>query len=200
LDIESAKSLWGLDVMETQEEIWRRVIPDARFGEWLEIGYRYTTQKPAVLCIGQAGEAQARIACLIHDAGNGAGQGGFGAVFGSKKFKAVSVIGTGNIDIADPKGLMDARLWYRQFQYNVDNPRLEKSPKAFVFSPVNNNPTDDNFLNKQPPFEPARPQACVGCPKACRMRLAGGISNESSCEDTIWAISIQESRKDNRVA
>jgi aldehyde:ferredoxin oxidoreductase len=198
--IETAGLLWGLDVMETQAEIWRRVTPGAKFGEWLDIGGCYTTQKPAVLCIGPAGENKVGIACLIHDAGNGAGQGGFGAVFGSKKLKAISVIGTGGVEIADPKGLMDARLWYRPFQYDVDNPRMEKSPDVFVFSPVNDNPADDNFLNKEPPLEPARPQACVGCPKACRMRLAGGISNESSCEDTIWAINIQGSRKEKEIA
>ena len=186
--------------METQEEIWRRVTPGPRSGEWLDIGDHYTTQKPAVLCIGPAGENLVRISCLIHDAGNAAGQGGFGAVFGSKKLKAVSVIGTGSVGVADPKALMDARLWYRQFQYDVDNPRMMKSPDAFVFSPINDNPADDNFLNKQPPFEPARAQACAGCPKGCRMRLAGGISNESSCMDTIWAIGIQGTRKDKEIA
>ncbi|MBN1832183.1 MAG: aldehyde:ferredoxin oxidoreductase, partial [Deltaproteobacteria bacterium] len=185
----------------TQEEIWRRVTSCARSGEWLDIGDHYTTQKPAVLCIGPAGENQVRIACLVHDAGNGAGQGGFGAVFGSKKLKAISVIGTGSLKIADPKALMDARLWYRQFQYDVDNPRLEEPSDVFVFSPVNDNPADDNFVNKQPPFEPARAQACAGCPKACRMRLAGGISNELSCEDTIWAaVALQGTRKDKEIA
>jgi aldehyde:ferredoxin oxidoreductase len=198
--LENAQSLWGMDVMETQEEIWRRTDPGVKFGEWLEIGARYTTQRPAVLCIGQAGETQARIACLVHDAGNSAGQGGFGAVFGAKKLKAISVIGTGGVGVADPKALMDARLWYRQFQYNVDNPRSEEPAGAFVFSPVDNSPADDNFLNKQPPFEPARPQACAGCPKACRQRLASGISNESSCEDTIWAIGIQGTPKDRKIA
>jgi aldehyde:ferredoxin oxidoreductase len=49
-------------------------------------------------------------------------------------------------------------------------------------------------------YEPARAQACAGCPKACRMRLAGGVSNESSCEDTIWAINVRETRKDKEIA
>jgi aldehyde:ferredoxin oxidoreductase len=198
--IENARTLWGMDVMETQEEIWRRVIPGSRFGEWLEMGAAYTTQKPAVLCIGPAGESMARIASLVHDAGNGAGQGGFGAVWGSKKLKAISVLGTGNVTISDSKALMDARLWYRQFQYDVDNPRLEKTPDAYVFSPLNNQPADDQFLNKRPPFEPARPQACAGCPKACRQRMAGGIANESSCADTQWPMMVQGSRKEKELA
>ena len=196
--IENARTLWGLDTVETQEEIWRRVIPGSRFGEWLALGADYTTQKPAVLCIGPAGEKQARIASLIHDAGNGAGQGGFGAVWGSKKLKAISVIGTGTVKVANPKALFDARLWYRQFQYNVDNPRLEKPPKAMVFSPVNNSPASDNFANLQPPLDPARPQACAGCAKACRQRLAGGIGNESSCAESAFGMSLQSHRDRER--
>jgi aldehyde:ferredoxin oxidoreductase len=184
--IESAKTLWGLDIYETQEEIWRRVVPAAKFGEWLALEDNYTTQKPAVLCIGPAGENKVKFACLIHDAGNGAGQGGFGAVLGSKKLKAISVIGIGSVSIADPKALMAARLWYRQFQYDVDAPRLEKFPNAMMFSPINNAPADDQFLNKRPPFEPARAQACAGCPKACRQRMASGLANESSCADSMW--------------
>jgi len=198
--IESAKTLWGMDVMETQEEICRRVMPASRFGEWLALGDNYTTQIPAVLCIGPAGENKVRIASLIHGAGSGAGQGGFGAVWGAKKLKAISVIGTGNVKVANPKALMDARMWYRQFQYNVDAPRLARNANASAFSPVNNNPGNDNFVNMRPPFEPARPMACAGCPKACRQRLAGGISNESSCGDTIWAMSVQGSRKDKEIA
>jgi len=196
--IESARTLWGLDTVETQEEIWRRVAPGLRFGEWLMLGAEYTTQKPAVLCIGPAGEKQARIASLIHDAGNGAGQGGFGAVWGSKKLKAISVIGTGNVKIANPKALIEARLWYRQFQYDVDNPRLEKPAEAMLFSPVNNSPASDNFNNMQPPLEPARPQACAGCPKACRQRLAGGMGNESSCAESAFGFSFPSRRDKER--
>jgi aldehyde:ferredoxin oxidoreductase len=198
--IESAKTLWGLDTVETQEEICRRVIPSARFGEWAALGEKFTTQMPAVLCIGPAGENKLRMASLIHGGGCSAGQGGFGAVFGAKKLKAISVIGTGGVKVDNPKALMDARLWYRQFQYDVDNPKLERNANATVFSPVNNNPGNDNFLNFQMPFEPARPMACAGCPKACRQRLASGLSNESSCGDTIWAMSVQGSRKDKEMA
>ncbi len=198
--IENAKSLWGLDIYETQEEIWRRVMPGLKSGEWLALGDGFTTQRPAVLCIGPAGENKVRFASLIHDAGNGAGQGGLGAVWGSKKLKAISVIGTGSVPIADPKALMAARLWYRQFQYDVDNPRMEKTANAFVFSPINNSPADDQFANKRWPFEPARPQACTGCPKACRQRMAGGVGNELSCADSQWPEGLQGSRKEKEAS
>ena len=105
--------LWGLDVVDSQQEIARRVMPGLRYGEWAELDRAYTTQVPAIACIGLAGENKSRIASIVHGAGSSAAQGGFGGVWGSKKLKAISVIGTGSVPIADPKALMDARLWFK---------------------------------------------------------------------------------------
>jgi aldehyde:ferredoxin oxidoreductase len=60
------------------------------------------------------GEARARIAALIHGSGVSARQGGFGGVFGAKNLKAISVTGTGSIRAADPKGVVDTRIWHLQ--------------------------------------------------------------------------------------
>lgn len=109
--LEDAKDLWGLTTWECQEEIWKR--SGIRYGqEWQEIDGRYTLQRPAIVTIGPAGENMTRVASLIHGGGSGAGQGGFGGVFGSKNLKAVAVVGTKGIKIADPKGLKDTREWY----------------------------------------------------------------------------------------
>jgi aldehyde:ferredoxin oxidoreductase len=109
--LEDAKALWGLTSWECQEEIWKR--SGIRYGqEWQEIDGRYTLQRPAIVTIGAAGENMTRVASLIHGGGSGAGQGGFGGVFGSKNLKAIAVVGTGGIKIADPKGLKDAREWW----------------------------------------------------------------------------------------
>jgi aldehyde:ferredoxin oxidoreductase len=197
--IESAKMLWGLDIMETQEEICRRVIPNSRFGEWAALGDDYTTQIPAVLCMGQAGENKVRYASLIHGAGSGAGQGGFGAVFGSKRLKAISVIGTGAVTIGNPKALVDARIWYTRFQWNPDNPRDPQMLKA-GFGLFNFAPGGGNVTNRSVPIEPARFSACASCTKACRQKLAGGIGNESTCADTIFARGVQGTRKDKEKA
>jgi aldehyde:ferredoxin oxidoreductase len=110
---EDATSLWGLDTWETQEDIWRAVEFEQgvwRSAETKRDGGR-TTQRPAVLTCGPNAEKWGPLACLMHDAGNGAGQGGFGGVFASKNLKAISVLGTGGIEVADPNGLMEARLW-----------------------------------------------------------------------------------------
>jgi aldehyde:ferredoxin oxidoreductase len=95
--------LWGMDVVDTQEEIARRVIPGMRYGEWAELSGSYTSQIPAIACIGLAGENRSRIASIVHGAGSSAAQGGFGGVWGSKKLKAISVIGTGSVPIANPR-------------------------------------------------------------------------------------------------
>ena len=168
VEIRDARHLWGLDTWKTQQEIWK------------EIGdpEQSTTQRPAVLTIGPAGENLGRVACLIHDAGNASGQGGFGGVWGSKNLKAISVIGTGSIKIADPKGLMEAWLWAQE-KYASDLNNLDASWYG-------------RFGRKRPqvlfwaPHEKARLQACIGCQSGCKERSDTGYGNESTCEETAF--------------
>ncbi len=109
--IEDAKELWGLDTYETQNRITSMVGGKTRFGEeWQEIGGDYTTSRPQILCIGPVGEARSRLAALITGSGVSARIGGHAAVFGAKNLKAVSVTGTGSVHMADPKGVLEARL------------------------------------------------------------------------------------------
>ena len=60
-----------------------------------------------VVSIGQAGEQLSRIAVLQTETGNAAGQGGFGAVMGSKNLKAIAVRGTQGVALARPRQFMD---------------------------------------------------------------------------------------------
>jgi len=106
---------------------------------------------------------------LIHDAGNSAGQGGFGGIWGAKNLKAISVIGTGSVEIADPNGLMEARLWAQKlYGLHVDHRFGDRKPQVMVWS--------------RP--EQARLQACFGCHEGCRERSSTGLGNESSCVET----------------
>lgn len=77
--IRDAEGLWGLDTWKTQKNIWRMVSGEDQYGDWLKLDIDNksvrTTQRPAVLTIGPAGEHLSRLACLIHDAANGSGQG-----------------------------------------------------------------------------------------------------------------------------
>ena len=181
--IEDATGIWGLDTEETQEEIWRRVRSGAgRQGNgWytLEKGRDTgnTTFEPCVLAIGPIGESLSPMAALVNEGGNGAGQGGFGAVFGSKNLKAVSVIGTGEVTPADMKELLDARIWAQQFAPagNFDQP-IRAGGSMFAGAPGSGaayGPTD----------QPSVPYGCAACHKCCRRRWQSGKSNGSSCVD-----------------
>jgi aldehyde:ferredoxin oxidoreductase len=113
--IEDAKGLWGLNTFETQGQILSMVGGRTRFGdEWLQVGDDFTTARPQIVCIGPVGESMTRVASLIHGSGVSARTGGFGGVFGSKNLKAISVLGTGSIHAADPKGLVDTRIMHIQ--------------------------------------------------------------------------------------
>src|SRR4030042_1729171 len=186
--IESARGIWGMDTWDTQQEIARRVMPDQKFtwGEWAELSENcFTTQIPAVVCCGQAGENKSRLGALLHGPGSQAALCGFGGVFGPKKLKANSAIGSGDVPIADRKAFMDARLWFRKFQWNVDNPReAERFGIGGPYSLISGRPSGGNVLNRELPLTPARAAACASCPRGCRMRLATGDSNESVCGGT----------------
>ena len=109
--LEDAKDLWGLTTWECQEEIWKR--SGIRYGqEWVDLDGSYTLQRPAIVTMGAAGENMTRVSSLVHGGGSGAGQGGFGGVFGSKNLKAVAVVGSRSLKIADPKALVDAKEKY----------------------------------------------------------------------------------------
>jgi len=198
ITFEDASSLWGLDTKETQQEIWRRVTGD-RLHEWREVGITHTTQKPAVLCIGPAGENLSRIAVLMHDGANAAGQGGFGGVFGAKNLKAISVLGTGGVRVANAQALIEAWLWHRgNFEYNVDAPR-HRSPiaNAPTYGPINNMPGSQTLVQVT---EASRPQACQGCWAACRRRTVSSLANESHCMSLAWPLYTLSSAEKSRVS
>ena len=91
VEIKDASSLWGMDSFATQEEIKKEL------GDY----------QIKVIGIGPAGENLVRFACIIHETGHAAGQGGFGAVMGSKNLKAIAVRGNGSVKIAHPKKFME---------------------------------------------------------------------------------------------
>jgi aldehyde:ferredoxin oxidoreductase len=191
--IRDARSLWGRDTRETQQDIWKQITGSVDGRDWTLMGDPYvdgrTTQKPAVLAIGPAGENLARVAAIIHDAGNAAGQGGFGAVWGSKNLKAVSVIGTGSVRVADPEALLEARLWAKKnYSLDVDDPAVMNSNSSVTgnigirsLASYGSAPVPIVFWKRDPQ---SRPQGCVGCPSGCRSRYSTGLGNESGCAET----------------
>jgi aldehyde:ferredoxin oxidoreductase len=81
-----ADDLWGLDTMDTLKAL------ESAEGK----GVRS-------LVIGPAGERLSRIATIHTASSSACGLGGFGAVMGSKKLKAISVNGTGCVPLCAPE-------------------------------------------------------------------------------------------------
>jgi len=84
-----AGRLWGKDTHETQLALKQ------------ELGSRCQ-----VLAIGPAGENRIRFSTVQHAEENAAGHSGFGAVWGSKRLKAIAVRGTGGVGVAEPAALL----------------------------------------------------------------------------------------------
>ena len=81
-----ADDLWGQDAMDTLDAL------TATDGK-----------RVRSLTIGPAGEHLSRIATIQAASSSACGQGGFGAVMGSKKLKAISVIASGRVSLAYPE-------------------------------------------------------------------------------------------------
>jgi aldehyde:ferredoxin oxidoreductase len=78
VEIVPAGRLWGKNVHETTEQLCAEAGPG---------------EHPRVLCIGPAGENLVRIAAVMNERNRAYGRAGPGAVFGSKKLKAIRVSG-----------------------------------------------------------------------------------------------------------
>lgn len=81
-----ADDLWGKDAVETEEILISRA---------------QGKKKPAVACIGTAGERLSLISGVCNDRGRIAARSGLGAVMGSKKLKAIALAGSRPIQAAN---------------------------------------------------------------------------------------------------
>jgi aldehyde:ferredoxin oxidoreductase len=86
VEIRDASRIWGKWVPETSDLLRAE-----------------TDEEAKVACIGPAGEKLGLMAAIMNDMHRAAGRSGVGAVMGSKNLKAVVVVGTKGIKVADPK-------------------------------------------------------------------------------------------------
>lgn len=91
VEIRDASHLWGKGTKET----------------WELLKQETDEPKVRVVAIGPSGEKMSLIACPINDGHRAPGRGGGGAVMGSKRLKAIAVRGTGTIDVAEPKRIVE---------------------------------------------------------------------------------------------
>jgi len=96
IELRDASAYWGKDVYAVTDALTKDL--------------RAQSSKPGqVLTIGPAGENKVRFANLINKKGHAAGRTGLGAVWGSKKLKAIYVAGSGKLSIAHPEKLKALR-------------------------------------------------------------------------------------------
>lgn len=114
VEIRPAADLWGLGLVETQKRMISELGPAWR-----------------VVAIGPAGEHRCRYAIVATNTESAAGQGGYGAVMGSKNLKAIAVRGHGGISVAKPREtLRRARLISQAVRKRYGNTPLPKPSDA----------------------------------------------------------------------
>jgi aldehyde:ferredoxin oxidoreductase len=91
VEIRKASHMWGKWVPDTTDMVRAETDVDA-----------------SVACIGPAGEKQVLFAAIMNEMHRAAGRGGVGAVMGAKNLKAIAVIGSKPIKVADPKAFQEA--------------------------------------------------------------------------------------------
>ena len=94
-ELREANHLWGKDTAETEDILKSELGKEAR-----------------VACIGPAGEKRSLISCVINNTGRAAARSGVGAVMGSKRLKAVVVIGAAPVPVADGQKARELRKEY----------------------------------------------------------------------------------------
>jgi aldehyde:ferredoxin oxidoreductase len=93
------EDLWGLDTIDAMEAL------ESAEGQ----GVRS-------LVVGPAGERLSRIATIHTSSSSACGQGGFGAVMGSKNLKAITAIGSGTVSLFAPETIQSiSRTLVRMF-------------------------------------------------------------------------------------
>jgi len=105
IELVSANDLWGSDIVETTNKLWKK------------------HQGCGVIAIGQAGENKVFGALTLIDKTATFGRGGLGAIMGSKSLKAVVAKGTKGILIAHPKEFN--KLFKKQFKRIANYPQRD---------------------------------------------------------------------------
>ncbi len=211
VEIRDARHLWGKDVHATTDLIKEEVA--------LEIG-KDEAEKVKVACIGPAGENLVRFAALLNDKNRAAGRGGHGAVWGSKKLKAIAVRGHMKPSVANPDKFREVveKASKKHKESPVTSEGLPKLGTAILVNIINKAgifPTRnfktgvfpgaekisgevlaEKYLDKKMSIE----ESCWGCMITCARytRIKGRWTGEGGGPEyeTIWAFGAQTGTDD----
>lgn len=174
-EIVDAHRLWGLTTREADTEIERLYGKRAR-----------------ALLIGPAGENLCREAVITTGLAAAAGEGGFGAVMGSKKLKAVVVLGTGAIGVAQPREVVDLHDRFARMVTRQPEGLEQQNPRRAIQHFTQTRPIvvpfiDDSAIGDEIAKGRAvrRWGGCFGCPVSCiqAYRFDDGVSGGGQCNE-----------------
>jgi len=211
VDIRCARHLWGKDVHATTDLIKEELKA--------EVGDEAKNIK--VLAIGPAGENLVRIAALLNDKSRAAGRGGHGAVWGSKKIKAIAALGHEKPKIAKPELFREAVIeaMDKHKKSPVTSEALPKYGTAVLVNIINKAgvyptrnfqtgyfPTAEKtsgevIAEKYMDWEKYKEEICWGCPIGCA-RYTRVTKSPFSGEgggpeyETVWAFGAQTGTDD----
>jgi aldehyde:ferredoxin oxidoreductase len=97
VELRDASGVWGKNVFDTTDLLRAE-----------------TDEEAKVACIGPAGEKLVLFASIMNEMHRAAGRSGVGAVMGSKKLKAVVVVGTNPLEVANPEAFEKAVMVARK--------------------------------------------------------------------------------------
>ena len=179
VEIHSADHIWGKESYETEQMIRADMRARYELDNW-------SLNAMAIANIGPAGENLVRFACIMSDGGRAAGRSGLGAVMGSKNIKAVTALGTGQVNIANVEGFRKAVMGF--YQEGRNNGELIKRRMYGTWSlpgRANASKTQATFNFKEGYSEAfvkyedpevirklirVRDEACFSCPFGCSKR------------------------------
>lgn len=179
VEIRPAEHLWGKLATETEHALRADMKLRDDLDDW-------ALNTMGIADIGPAGENLVRFACIMSDGGRAAGRSGLGAVMGSKNIKAVTALGTGQVNIADVEGFRKAVMGF--YQEGRNNGELIKRRMYGTWSLPGraNKSKSQASLNFKEGYSEAfvkyedpevirklirvRDEACFSCPFGCSKR------------------------------
>jgi len=207
VEVRDATHLWGKDVHHTEDMLREELAP--------EVG-RDEAGKIKVACIGPAGEHLVKFAAIMNDKNRAAGRGGHGAVWGSKKLKAIAVIGHDKPKVAKPDRFKEAvvKAMDKLKKNSVTAEALPKLGTAVLVNIINKAgilptknfstgvfPAADTISGERlakefVDWEKQREEICWGCPIGCarytRVEKSPFTGEGGGPEyETIWAFGAQ---------
>ncbi len=212
IEIRDATHLWGKDVHTTTDMLVEELSAEVGKSEAKEI---------KVACIGPAGENLVRFAAIMNDKNRAAGRGGHGAVWGSKKLKAIAVYGKAKPTIAREDKFREvvAKVMKKIKENSVTGEGLPKLGTAILVNIINKAgifPTKnfktgvfpeaekisgETLAEKYVDWNKQREEICWGCPIGCARYSVvkeGKFTGEGGGPEyeTIWAFGAQTGTSD----